>query len=127
MKLEGKSSNTSFALHRLRLPWPRGELASRIQVEVYGARALLHLGLAQGIRSVLVATALAIVALWVDTALAIPGLTPGLTLASLVPVTEVSGAGKSTLLAVLAGILDPTEGAVTIDGASAANDMRTAC
>ena len=37
-------------------------------------RTLLHLGLAQGIRSILVATALAIVALRVDTTLAIPGL-----------------------------------------------------
>jgi ABC-type multidrug transport system fused ATPase/permease subunit len=54
--------------------WPRGELASRIQVEVHGVRTLLHLGVIQGIRSTLVATALAIVALRVDTALAIPGL-----------------------------------------------------
>lgn len=54
--------------------WTRGELASRIQVEVHGLRALLHLGLAQGVRSLLVATALAIVALKVDTGLAIPGL-----------------------------------------------------
>ena len=57
-------------LHR----WPRGELASRIQVEVHGVRTLLHLGVTQGIRSTLVATGLAIVALRVDTALAIPGL-----------------------------------------------------
>ena len=56
------------------LRWPRGELASRVQVEVHGVRILLHLGFAQGIRSMLVATALAIVALRVDTALAIPGL-----------------------------------------------------
>ena len=56
------------------LRWPRGELASRIQVEVHGVRTLLHLGVAQGIRSILVATALATVALRVDTALAIPGL-----------------------------------------------------
>jgi ABC-type multidrug transport system fused ATPase/permease subunit len=56
------------------LAWPRGELASRIQVEVHGVRTLLHLGVGQGIRSVLVATALASVALRVDTALAIPGL-----------------------------------------------------
>ncbi|MGB8330761.1 MAG: ABC transporter ATP-binding protein [Polyangiales bacterium] len=56
------------------LRWPRGELASRIQVEVHGVRTLLHLGLGQGIRSILVATALAIVALRVDTTLAIPGL-----------------------------------------------------
>jgi ATP-binding cassette subfamily B protein len=56
------------------LRWPRGELASRIQVEVHGVRTLLHLGIAQGIRSILVATALATVALRVDTALAIPGL-----------------------------------------------------
>jgi ABC-type multidrug transport system fused ATPase/permease subunit len=56
------------------LRWPRGELASRIQVEVHGVRTLLHLGVTQGIRSILVATGLAIVALRVDTALAIPGL-----------------------------------------------------
>lgn len=56
------------------LAWPRGELASRIQVEVHGVRTLLHLGVGQGIRSILLATALASVALGVDTALAIPGL-----------------------------------------------------
>ena len=56
------------------LRWPRGELASRIQVEVHGVRTLLHLGVAQGIQSILMATALATVALRVDTALAIPGL-----------------------------------------------------
>jgi subfamily B ATP-binding cassette protein MsbA len=56
------------------LRWPRGELASRIQVEVHGVRTLLHLGVAQGIRSIVVATALASVALGVDTALATPGL-----------------------------------------------------
>ncbi len=56
------------------LAWPRGELASRIQVEVHGVRIFLHVGLGQGIRSMLVATALASVALRVDTALAIPGL-----------------------------------------------------
>ena len=56
------------------LRWPPGELASRIQVEVHGVRALLHVGLSQGIRSAFVATALATVALRVDTALAIPGL-----------------------------------------------------
>jgi len=54
--------------------WPPGELASRIQVEVHGVRALLHFGVIQGIRSILVATALAIVAIRVDSALAIPGL-----------------------------------------------------
>lgn len=54
--------------------WPPGELASRIQVEVHGVRTLLHMGVAHGIRSILVATALAIVALRVDTALATPGL-----------------------------------------------------
>jgi ABC-type bacteriocin/lantibiotic exporter with double-glycine peptidase domain len=56
------------------LRWPRGELASRIQVEVDGVRTLLHPGVAQGIRRILVATALAVVALRVDSALAIPGL-----------------------------------------------------
>ena len=56
------------------LRWPRGELASRIQVEVHGVRTLLHLGVAQGIRSILVATSLAIVALRVDTPLATSGL-----------------------------------------------------
>ncbi|MDH3202055.1 MAG: ABC transporter ATP-binding protein/permease, partial [Myxococcales bacterium] len=59
---------------RALLRWPPGELASRVHVEVHGIRTLLHLGFAQGIRSILVATALAIVALRVDTALAIPGL-----------------------------------------------------
>jgi hypothetical protein len=54
--------------------WPRGELASRIQVEVHGVRTLLHLGIVQGIRSILVATALAAVGLGVATALAIPPL-----------------------------------------------------
>ena len=54
--------------------WPRGELASRIQVEVHGVRTLLHLGVVQGIRSILVATALAAAALGVATALAIPSL-----------------------------------------------------
>ncbi len=48
--------------------------ASRVQVEVHGVRTLHHLGFSQGIQSILVATALAIVALRVDTALAIPGL-----------------------------------------------------
>ena len=56
------------------LAWPRGELASRIQVEVHGVRTLLHLGVGQGIRSILMATALASVAIRVDTGLAIPGL-----------------------------------------------------
>jgi ABC-type multidrug transport system fused ATPase/permease subunit len=54
--------------------WPPGELASRIQVEVHGVRSLLHFGVVQGIRAILVATALAIVAIRVDSALAIPGL-----------------------------------------------------
>ena len=54
--------------------WAPGKLASRIQVEVHGVRVLLQVGLAHGIRSILVATALATVALRVDTALAIPGL-----------------------------------------------------
>lgn len=56
------------------LRWPSGELASRIQVEVHGVRTFLHLGVTQGIRSILMATALASVALGVDTGLAIPGL-----------------------------------------------------
>ncbi len=66
--------------HVLALPaaslarWPSGELASRVQVEVHGVRSLLNLGLTQGIQGVAVATALAIVALQVDTTLAIPGL-----------------------------------------------------
>ena len=54
--------------------WPPGELASRIQVEIHGVRTLLHFGVLQGIRSILVATALAIVAIRVDSGLAIPGL-----------------------------------------------------
>lgn len=54
--------------------WGPGELASRIQVEVHGVRVLLHLGLVQGIRSVVVATALAIVAWKVDSLLATQGL-----------------------------------------------------
>ena len=71
---------TKILLHTLQLSpltlrrWTRGELASRIQVEVHGVRALLQLGLVQGLRSLLMATALATVALKVDTALAIPGL-----------------------------------------------------
>jgi ABC-type multidrug transport system fused ATPase/permease subunit len=56
------------------LRWPSGELASRIQVEVHGVRTFLHMGVTQGIRSILMATALASVALAVDSALAIPGL-----------------------------------------------------
>lgn len=66
--------------HVLRLPplalarWPPGELASRIQVEVHGVRALLHVGLGQGVRSLLMATALAVIAIRVDSTLAIPGL-----------------------------------------------------
>ena len=59
---------------RTLLYWPRQELASGIQVEVHGVRTLRHLGVAQGIWSILVATALATVALRVDTTLAIPGL-----------------------------------------------------
>jgi ABC-type multidrug transport system fused ATPase/permease subunit len=54
--------------------WSPGELASRIQVEVHGVRTLLHLGVAQAVRSLVLATALATVALRVDTALAMPGL-----------------------------------------------------
>ena len=54
--------------------WAHGELASRIQVEVHGVRALLHAGVFQGIRSMVVATALATVAMKVDSALATPGL-----------------------------------------------------
>lgn len=54
--------------------WPHGELASRVQVEVHGVRTLLQLGVNQGIRSILMATALAIVALKVDASLATPGL-----------------------------------------------------
>ncbi|MEM7137141.1 MAG: ABC transporter ATP-binding protein [Myxococcota bacterium] len=54
--------------------YPSGELASRVQVEVHGVRLLLYLGLSQGLRSLLVVTALATLALRVDTALAIPAL-----------------------------------------------------
>jgi ABC-type multidrug transport system fused ATPase/permease subunit len=54
--------------------WPPGELASRVQVEIHGVRSLLHLGVIQGIRGIVVATALAIVAIKVDSRLATPGL-----------------------------------------------------
>ena len=57
-----------------RARWPSGELASRVQVEVHGLRALLSLGLTQGIRGLALATALATVALRVDSELATPGL-----------------------------------------------------
>ena len=74
-EFRGKLSTHVLALEPSKLlAWPRGELASRIQVEVHGVRIFLHLGVGQGIRSMLVATALASVALRVDTALAIPGL-----------------------------------------------------
>ncbi len=56
------------------MAWGPGELASRIQVEVHGVRVLLHLGLVQGIRSIVVATALAIVAWKVDSLLATQGV-----------------------------------------------------
>ena len=42
------------------LAWGPGELASRIQVEVHGVRVLLHLGVVQGIRGIIVATTLAL-------------------------------------------------------------------
>jgi ABC-type multidrug transport system fused ATPase/permease subunit len=74
-EFRGKLLAHALALEPSRLlAWPRGELSSRIQVEVHGVRVFLHMGVGQGIRSVLVATALASVALRVDTALAIPGL-----------------------------------------------------
>jgi len=56
------------------LRWPSGELSSRVQVEVHGVRLLLHWGLVQGIRSILVATALAIIAFEVDSGLATRGV-----------------------------------------------------
>lgn len=59
---------------RLQQKWTHGELASRIQVEVQGVRGLLYLGLSQGLRNLLLVTSLAIIALRVDSRLAIPGL-----------------------------------------------------
>ena len=53
---------------------PPGELASRIQLEVHGVRTVLQLGVTQGMESMGVATALATVAIEVDSALATPGL-----------------------------------------------------
>jgi ABC-type multidrug transport system fused ATPase/permease subunit len=44
----------------------------------------------------------------------------------LVAITGPSGAGKSTLLAVIAGIVDPTQGAVTIEGTPVSSESRTA-
>lgn len=54
--------------------WPAGELASRVQVEIHGVRSLLHWGVIQGIRGILMAIALATVAIQVDSRLATPGL-----------------------------------------------------
>ena len=74
-ELRGKVLDHALRLSPLQLArWPPGELASRIQVEVHGVRALLHIGLGQGVRSLLMATALAVIAIRVDSALAIPGL-----------------------------------------------------
>jgi ABC-type multidrug transport system fused ATPase/permease subunit len=83
------------------LRWPPGELASRIQVEVRGIQTLLQLGLIQGIRSTLVATALATVALGVDTTLAIPGLLmlPFAVAAPLVELAAALGIGLVLLFA----------------------------
>lgn len=52
---------------------PSGELDPRMQVEVHGARALPRRGLIRGIRSIGVATALATIAVQVDSALASRG------------------------------------------------------
>ncbi len=59
---------------RLRQQWTHGELASRIQLEVQGVQSLLYLGFSYGLRNLLMAASLAIVALRVDSQLAIPGL-----------------------------------------------------
>ncbi|MGB3049386.1 MAG: ABC transporter ATP-binding protein [Polyangiales bacterium] len=99
------------------LAWPRGELSSRIQVEVHGVRILLHLGVGQGIRSILVATALASVALRVDTALAIPGLL-GLPLAVLLIIVAAHPARKMQreLFAAESAVVAST--AEAVDGAA---------
>ena len=74
-EFRGKILAQALALDPLeRGRWPHGELASRVQIEVHGVRMLLQLGFGQGIRSILVATALAMVALKVDASLATPGL-----------------------------------------------------
>ena len=99
------------------LRWPRGELASRIQVEVHGVRTLLHLGVAQGIRSILVATALATVALRVDTALAIPGLlVVPLAVAAIVFAARPSRRLQRDLFAAESSLVSDT--AEAIDGAA---------
>jgi ABC-type multidrug transport system fused ATPase/permease subunit len=99
------------------LRWPRGELASRIQVEVHGVRTLLHLGVTQGIRSTLVATGLAIVALRVDTSLAIPGLL-GVPVAVVIIVLAARPARllQRQLFAAESGVVSDT--AEAIDGAA---------
>jgi subfamily B ATP-binding cassette protein MsbA len=98
------------------LGWPRGELASRIQVEVHGVRTLLHLGVAQGIRSIVVATALASVALRVDTALAIPGLLVlPLAVAAIVFLARPARRLQRELFAAETSVLSDT--AEAIDGA----------
>jgi len=99
------------------LQWPRGELASRIQVEVHGVRTLLHLGVAQGIRSILVATALASVALEVDTALAIPGLlVVPLAVAAIVFLARPARRLQRELFAAESSVVSET--AEAIDGAA---------
>ncbi len=50
--------------------WGRGELAARLNSEIQGVRAFLHLGLVGGLRNLLVATALATVAFKMDTRVA---------------------------------------------------------
>ena len=99
------------------LQWPRGELASRIQVEVHGVRTLLHLGVAQGIRSIVVATALASVALEVDTRLAIPGLlVVPLAVAAIVFLARPARRLQRELFAVESSVVSET--AEAIDGAA---------
>ena len=99
------------------LQWPRGELASRIQVEVHGVRTLLHLGVAQGIRSIVVATALASVALKVDTRLAIPGLlVVPLAVAAIVFLARPARRLQRELFAAESSVISET--AEAVDGAA---------
>ena len=96
--------------------WPHGELASRIQVEVHGVRGLLHAGVFQGIRSLVVATALATVAIKVDSALATPGLlflpiAVGLALLAGRPARRLQNRVFSAETAVVAQTAEAIEGA----------------
>lgn len=125
--LEHVLSLTPAALAR----WSHGALASRVQVEVHGLRAMLHFGLAQGVRSVLVATALAIVALKVDTTLAISGLLMLpvallLVIAGARPARRLQSQLMDVETALVASTADAVDGALVLRayGASAAEGAR---